>query len=176
MNTVPELKTERLTLRPLVDSDREAIRFLRSNEEINQYIKRQRTNTDEDVTNFITRINNQTKKGEILFWCITKKDTTLTIGTICLWKFSKDFKTAEIGYDLHPKSHGQGIMSEALYCVLDYGFETLHLDTIEAYTHKDNIPSKKLLKNNNFRYHKDKKDEGNLNNSIFSIHKDNFKK
>ena len=67
------------------------------------------------------------------------------IGTISLWKFSEDKKTAEVGYDLNPVFHNKGIMTEALNCVLKYGFTQLQLDKIEAYTHKENQASRKLL-------------------------------
>ena len=59
--------------------------------------------------------------------------------------FSKDQKTAEIGYDLHPQFHKKGIMTEALSCILNYGFKNLELENIEAYTHKENKASKSVV-------------------------------
>ena len=91
------------------------------------------------------------------------------IGSISLWNFSEDKKTGEVGYDLSTKHHNTGVMSEALKCVLNYGFNTLQLDKIEAFTHRDNEPSKKLLIKHNFNLIEHRKDVGNLNNIIFEL-------
>ena len=59
-------------------------------------------------------------------------------------------KIAEVGYDLNPIFQRKGIMSEALNKVINFGFNELGLDNIEAYTHIQNENSKKLLEKNGF--------------------------
>ncbi|EZH74060.1 hypothetical protein ATO12_14390 [Aquimarina atlantica] len=167
----PELQTERLFLRQLKESDDQVILFLRSNEIVNTYVKRPKTNTKEEAINFINKINKGIDQQDWLFWGITIKDNPELIGTICLWNFSEDKKIAEVGYDLHPKFYKQGIMNEALISILDYGFTTLGLDRIEAFTHKNNEASKKLLIRNNFNHIEDRIDNDNPDNVIFSISK-----
>ena len=81
------------------------------------------------------------------------------IGSICLWNFSEDQKTAEIGYDLSPDYQGKGIMHESLCRIIEFGFQNLNLEFIEAFTHYKNEPSKKLLENNGFKLVPGKKDE-----------------
>lgn len=107
-------------------------------------------------------------------WGITILGDTAIIGTICLWNFSEDYKTAEAGYNMNPDFQGKGIMSEALKGVLDYGFNSLNLDKVTAYTHNANEASKKLLKRNGFNLVEGEIDEGNLSNMIFDILKTNF--
>jgi ribosomal-protein-alanine N-acetyltransferase len=58
-------------------------------------------------------------------------------------------------------------MDESLKSVLEFGFKKLDLDIMEAYTHKNNESSKKLLKRNGFTFVKDKKDEYNQHNIIY---------
>ncbi len=77
-------------------------------------------------------------------WGITTKESNILIGSICLWNFSEDKKTAEVGYDLDPEFQGKGIMSEALKAVLNFGFKRRGFDTIEAHTDYRNNPSEKL--------------------------------
>ncbi|WP_074410099.1 MULTISPECIES: GNAT family N-acetyltransferase [Aquimarina] len=168
----PELQTERLFLRQLKESDDQVILFLRSNEIVNTFVKRPKTNTIEEAINFINKINKGIDEQNWLFWGITVKDKPKLIGTICLWNFSENKKTAEVGYDLHPNFYRQGIMNEALVSILDYGFKTLELDTIEAFTHKNNEASKKLLIRNNFNHIEDRIDSDNPDNIIFSISSD----
>lgn len=164
----PKLKTDRLILRQLQEDDKEEIFFLRSDERVMQYIKRTGLKNLEEVSDFMYKINNDLKNNKILYWAISLKNNPKLIGTICLWNFSKNQKIAEIGYDLHPKYHGQGIMNEAMKHVLDFGFNTIGFEVIEAFTHKDNINSIKLLKKNNFILSMNKEDMGNLNNIIFT--------
>ncbi len=171
----PNLETKRLLLRQLENGDSKAIQFLRSDKTVNKFVKRPRTNTINEATAFINKINIGILENDWLFWSITIKEDPELIGTICIWNFSKDRKTAEIGYDLNPKYHRQGVMNEALSTVLNYGFQTLNLTTIEAFTHRNNESSKKLLIKNNFIHIPDRKDKNNLDNIIYAIHRNQHK-
>jgi ribosomal-protein-alanine N-acetyltransferase len=168
----PKLKTERLLLRQLTESDDQVILFLRSDQTVNAHVTRTKTNTIEEAISFINKINKGIDEQNWLLWGITIKNNPKLIGTICLWNFSEDRKTAEVGYDLHPEFYKQGIMNEALKNILNYGFEVLKLDTIEAFTHRDNEASKKLLIRNNFYHIEHRKDSNNEDNIIFSIAKE----
>jgi len=68
-----------------------------------------------------------------------------------------------------PEYQGEGIMNEALVNVLEFGFKSLSLASIDAYTYKDNISSTKLLKKNGFEKNSRLKDDENSNNIIFTI-------
>jgi ribosomal-protein-alanine N-acetyltransferase len=93
----------------------------------------------------------------------------LLIGTICLWNFSADHTIAEIGYELEPAFQGKGLMSEAVQCVIDFGFNSLHLKALEAFTHKDNTSSMHVLLKNNFQLDPNRKDEENEDNRIYIL-------
>jgi ribosomal-protein-alanine N-acetyltransferase len=97
------------------------------------------------------------------------KGKSQLIGSISLWNFSKDGTSAEVGYDLSPNFQNKGIMTEALQKVIEYGKNQLNLFYIEAYTHKENMNSIKLLEHNNFYPVQERKDAGNLNNIIYQI-------
>ena len=146
----PCLSTERLLLRQLQSSDDKAIFALRSNEAVNTYIQRPVSNNIDDARYFITSINEGVNNKEWLYWAMILKDTQQLVGTICLWHFSDDKLTAEIGYELHPSYQGKGLMDEALKGIINYGFNILQLTTIEAYTQPANERSIKLLEKNNF--------------------------
>ncbi len=164
-----KLTTERLLLRRLKATDETALFSLRSNDTINKYIDRPKQTSLEESQQFITRINNGIKENKSMYWAITIKDNPQLIGTICLWHFSDDKKTAEIGYELNPDFQGQGIMNEALKKVIELAFQTIGITTIEAYTHKDNTKSTSLLLKNNFSIDVTRKDEENINNIIFIL-------
>lgn len=146
-----EIETDRLILRPPNLGDTETIFFMRTDITLNQYIKRKPPGTHEEVHAFINDRIQDRKEGKAIYWVIAYKDKPEQyIGAISLWQFSKDRMTAEVGYDLHPDYHGKSVMSEALKAVLQFGKNILNLKRIEAYTHRDNTASIRLLQRNHF--------------------------
>ena len=166
----PILITERLKLRKIVAADVDRIHFLRSNKEINKYIPRE-PQTREKAIAHIQLLTSNLKTDKSISWGITTKISNELIGSICLWNFSEDKKTAEVGYDLDPEFQGKGIMGEALKAVLDFGFNQRGFETIEAYTDYRNIPSKKLLKSHGFIPREGIKNTDNQNNEVYYINR-----
>lgn len=169
INSFPELKTCRLVLRELRETDYERIIYLRSDTEVNRFVERPKTENREDALAFIKRISLEFLSGESIYWVITKKGADDMLGSICLWNFSKDGTSAELGYDLAPAAQGQGFMDEALKKVLEFGFKKTGFEKIEAFTQKDNMPSIKLLIKNNFELHSKRVDPENAFNLIFEL-------
>ena len=91
------------------------------------------------------------------------------VGTICLWNFSDDKKTAETGYELMPSYQGKGIMDEALGEMINYAFGKLKLHAIDAFTHRENKASAKLLEKQGFNLIVERKDEEVPDNIIFQL-------
>ncbi|MEP7373212.1 MAG: GNAT family N-acetyltransferase [Chitinophagaceae bacterium] len=147
----PILTTERLTLRQLVNNDEQEIFILRSDPEINKYLDRQISNTIDDAKNFINKVNANINKSDSLYWAITLSDKKILVGTICLFGFSDENDKCEIGYELLTSFQGQGIMKEAVEKVFDYAFNTIKVKKIEAFLHRYNQSSIKLLEKLSFR-------------------------
>ena len=145
LSTFPTLTTERLTLRQPLESDAQQIFLLRSDAIVNKYLDRQPTRTVEEALHFIRTVNENFKNNEGLYWAITQRGNKKLIGAICLFDFSDELQKCEIGYELLPNYQGQGIMNEALEKIIEFTFQTLELMTINAFTHKDNQSSTKLL-------------------------------
>ena len=147
----PVLTTERLTLRQLVINDDQEIFTLRSDSKINKYLDRQIGNNIDDARNFINRVNKNNNRNDSLYWAITFSDNNRLIGTVCLFSFSVENDNCEIGYELLTNFQGQGIMKEALEKVIDFAFNTIKVQKIEAFFHRDNKSSIKLLEKLSFR-------------------------
>ena len=73
------------------------------------------------------------------------------VGTSCVFSFSDENNKCEIGYELLTNFQGQGIMQEAVKKVIDYAFNTIKVQKIEAFFHRDNQGSIKLLEKCSFR-------------------------
>jgi ribosomal-protein-alanine N-acetyltransferase len=146
----PDLATGRLTLRRMNAEDVKEIFFLRSDERVLKYIAIQKAETHDDALKYIDKIHNGINSNEWIMWAISLKDTSKLVGTICLWNLStKDLK-ADVGYVLHPDFQGMGIMQEAIVKVIDYGFKTMELNSIDADVDPNNSKSIKLLERNGF--------------------------
>lgn len=125
--------------------------FLRSDETVLKFIGKEPAASVEEAKTFIQRVNDAADANESIIWAITLKDDPVTvIGTICYWRLQPENYRAEIGYALHPNHWRKGIMKEAILKVLDYGFETMKLHSVEARTATDNIASGSVLQATGF--------------------------
>lgn len=149
----PVLKTERLILRQLVDSDADEIFALRSNNQVNKYLDRKASNSIDEAKNFIRTIHENIQRNDSIYWAIALNGADRLIGTICLFDFSDDNLKAEIGYELLPDFQRKGIMQEAASKVIEFGTQDIRLKSIVAYTHFENHRSTRLLEKFNFKKH-----------------------
>jgi RimJ/RimL family protein N-acetyltransferase len=82
---------------------------------------------------------------------IIDKETDAIIGACGFHTWYFDHHRAEIGYALNDDSYkGKGIMTEALKAVVDYGFNTMNLNRIEALIGPKNEASLRLVRKLNF--------------------------
>jgi [ribosomal protein S5]-alanine N-acetyltransferase len=149
-NPFPTIITDRLVLRQVKKSDVKEIFFLRSDKKVLEFLDRRPAKSKEEALLFIEKINELGKNNDGITWAITHKPANTLIGTVCYWNMKKEHYRAEIGYALHPDFHGKGIMQEAMTEVINFGFETMKLHSIEANVNPNNLSSIKLLERNNF--------------------------
>ena len=76
-------------------------------------------------------------------FALAKKDTNEVIGEAGI-HFSKDRKTAEMGYWLGESYWGKDYTTEAVRTILDYGFRVHHLEMIYAICKDDNLGSQRV--------------------------------
>jgi ribosomal-protein-alanine N-acetyltransferase len=141
----PILETERLLLRKLCNDDAADVFIMRSDPDVMKHIPRPLAVTLHDAAAVIQMVNEFIEKGEKINWGISAKSTGKVMGMIGYVNMKPEHFRAEIGYSLSKAWHRQGIMGEALACVLKYGFEHMNLHSVEAITDADNIASGRLL-------------------------------
>lgn len=78
-------------------------------------------------------------------WGIALKGNPNLIGTCGFYKWAKEARHAEIGYELDPEYRGKGIMTEALAAAVDYMFTSVELNRVYALTDTGNTASIRLL-------------------------------
>ena len=131
-------------------NDAERIFFFRSDLRVLQYLDKAPAKSIDEATAFIERIKKDQQSNNGILWGITLKDDPTLIGTIGFWRIEKEHYRVEIGYQLHPEEQGKGLMQEAIQEVLQYGFATMKLHSVEANVNPSNAASIKLLEKNGF--------------------------
>ncbi len=139
------LKTKRLLIRPLVESDADSIFSIYSDPETMKYWNTEPWDDSSKSKPFIQKDIEALLSGSYLRLGVESKKEGELIGNCSLFSFHEQCKRAEIGYILGRNFWGQGFMREALTALIDYAFEDLLLHRIEADIDPRNIGSAKIL-------------------------------
>lgn len=84
---------------------------------------------------------------------LIERETGATIGAMGYHAWMVPCNRAEIGYALNNDRHkNKGYASEAMKPILQYGFQQMRLNRVEAFLSPENIPSKKLVEKFGFQY------------------------
>ena len=144
------LETKRLLLRRVSNDDVNEILELRGNPETMKYIPRPLANTKDEALAHIKMINDKIETNEGINWAITIKGNPKLIGVIGHYRIQPENHRCEIGYMILPQYNGQGIVTEAVKVVLEYGFDDLQMHSIEGIIDPNNIASERVLLKNGF--------------------------
>ncbi|MEB2298311.1 GNAT family N-acetyltransferase [Lysinibacillus xylanilyticus] len=155
----PVLKTARLTLRPISLNDLEAMFNYTSSENVARYVTWDPHKSLDETKVFVELVLNGYKQGNHLLWGIEYEQKL--IGTIDFVSVNDQHKCAEIGYVLSEEYWNQGITTEAVKKLIDYGFNELKMVRIQARCFKDNIGSQKVMEKSGMLF------EGILRKSMF---------
>jgi ribosomal-protein-alanine N-acetyltransferase len=158
---LPVIRTGELILRPIEEKDTAAIFKLFSDESVTRYMDIDAFANITEATHIIQFFRENLEKGEAMRWGITLEGRDEVIGTCGYHRISKTHYKAEMGYDLMPVYWGKGIMTTAIQGLLQYGFEEMELNRIEAFVDPANSASSRLLKRLGFEY------EGFLRDAFF---------
>jgi len=147
----PEIDTENLRLRSINQSDAGKLFKILADDEVIKFY-------DDDVFSEISQASDQINAWEHGYknkrgirWGITKKEGGEIIGSCGYYGFHNWHKRASIGYELDRSYWRQGIMTEALSAIVDYGFRKMAINRIDAVIMPENIASVKMLEKIGFQ-------------------------
>lgn len=145
----PELETEHLLLREITPEDADDVYALFGDPEVTRYYDLTTFTQPEEAIQLIDFFADSFDEERSIRWGIVHKEDDRLVGTcgfVALWEHR-----GEIGYDLARPFWSRGIMAEALEAVLEFGFDELELNRIEALMMVDNAASAALLLRLGFR-------------------------
>ncbi|MBS4190810.1 GNAT family N-acetyltransferase [Bacillus sp. FJAT-49705] len=148
----PELETEKVILRKLQMSDAPRMFSYFSKDEVTKFYDLDTFTSEIQAADLIERLLNRYHERKQIRWAIVLKETGLFIGTCGFHAIEEEHWKAEIGYELHPDHWGQGTMTEVIGAVIQYGFNEMKLNRIEAFYDPQNISSGRVLEKNGFVY------------------------
>jgi ribosomal-protein-alanine N-acetyltransferase len=131
-NSFPTIQTERLLLKQIEMADAEAIYKMRSNKRVNEFIGRPEMENLESAIELVNRVQDAYKKETSLAWSGILRGEGQCIGTCGFNHFDFPNHHAEIGGELDVNYWGKNIAIEAVEGIIQYGFESLQLHSIEA--------------------------------------------
>lgn len=144
------LSTPRLHLNGLTPEDMDRIFTTMNKAEIMQLLGHK---TEEE---FEKEADKQ-KKGyaaynrTFILFLLEDKASGKIVGRAGLHNWNKEHFRAELGYVMHDESfRKQGLMSEAVAAIIDYGFRELKLNRIEALVGPHNTASLRIVEKNGF--------------------------
>jgi ribosomal-protein-alanine N-acetyltransferase len=148
----PCLETERLVLRALRMEDADFIFQEWGDPLVTYYMwDEDPLQTREQAEEMLQPLRDPEQMPGFKWWGIESKAEGKLIGTCGYCKWDRQHRHAEIGYDLWPDYWGQGLMPEALWALLRYGFQEMELNRVEATTHTENRRSQRVLEKLGFQ-------------------------
>jgi [ribosomal protein S5]-alanine N-acetyltransferase len=142
----PLIETERLRLRPVLETDAKEIFATFSDREALQYYGMEPLKTEDEALELIYAFEKGFTSGSAIRWGIIRKEEDNLIGTCGFHNWSKSDRRTELGYELNRNYWHNGYMHEALSAVLHYGFYGMEFNRIAAVIRPENTSSQALVK------------------------------
>jgi ribosomal-protein-alanine N-acetyltransferase len=143
---IPTLYTERLSLRAMHPIDAEDMFDYARRPEVTEYLLWSEHKNLRFTKDYLNYIQTRYKLGDFYDWAIIDRESRRMIGTCGFTKIDAANDSAEIGYVLNPDFHRRGLGSEAVRRVIEFGFEELSLNRIEARFMQGNEASFALMR------------------------------
>ncbi len=147
----PEIETERLSLVRVNNTHLEALFEMLSDPKVAEFDYFYPIDCIDKGLDFIKRFDNELKNRQEITWGICLKETGKLIGTCGLGNFDMPARRAELGYALNRSEWNKGYATEALKGVLDYAFNQMCINRVEAMVTPGNNSSLRVLEKLNFQ-------------------------
>jgi RimJ/RimL family protein N-acetyltransferase len=141
----PTLHTDRLRLRPFASADADALFALHSSAHVLRYWDAPPWNERSRADRFIAVCRRLAEEGIGARLAIDRVRDGAFIGWCGLARWNPEYRSASMGYCLDDAAWGQGYATEAARAVLQWAFDTLDLNRVQAETDTRNAASARVL-------------------------------
>jgi RimJ/RimL family protein N-acetyltransferase len=141
----PTLHTARLRLRPFNDTDADALFALHSSAYVLRYWDAPPWSERVRAEQFITTCRQMAEEGTGARLAVARVTDGTFIGWCSLTRWNPNYCSASMGYCLDDAAWGHGYATEAAYALLQWAFDTLDLNRVQAETDTRNAASARVL-------------------------------
>jgi [ribosomal protein S5]-alanine N-acetyltransferase len=141
----PTLRTSRLRLRPVTAADADALFALHSSALVLRFWDSPPWNDRDRADRFIAASQQIADEGTGARVAIDRAADSAFIGWCAVTQWNPDYRSASLGYCLADAVWGHGYATEAARALLQWAFDTLDLNRVQAETDTRNLASARVL-------------------------------
>ncbi|ALC85190.1 GNAT family acetyltransferase [Bacillus sp. FJAT-22090] len=149
---INELQTQRLHLRKMEVSDSHSLFKIWSDPDVTKFMNISSFTHEVQAKEMIEKLEELAQASKAIRYSMIEQESNEIIGTCGFNSIDFENAKAEIGYDIAKAYWGMGYATEGIFALLNYSFETLELNRIEAKVEPANVNSIKVLKKLNFTF------------------------
>lgn len=146
----PTLHTARLRLRPFTGEDAGALFALHTSVSVLRYWDAPPWSARERAERFIAASRQMAEQGSGARLAVERAVDGAFIGWCALNRWNPDYRSASLGYCFDDAAWGRGYATEAASALLQWAFDTLELNRVQAETDTRNAASARVLEKLNF--------------------------
>lgn len=166
----PTLRTARLRLRPFAEADADALFTLHSSAHVLRYWDSPPWSDPSRAERFISACRQIEDDGTGARLAIDREADGAFIGWSSLTGWNRDFRSARLTYCLDDAAWGHGYATEAARALLDWAFDTLDLNRVQAETDTRNLASARVLEKLGFLYEGTLREDCIVNGEVSDSH------
>lgn len=146
----PFINEEGLILRKIGISDLDNLYEIYSNENLFKYRPGNSKKNIDTVKNMISHFERDFSKKKIIFLGICLEASKELVGVAEIFEFDEHVNSVSIGYTLNENYFGKGIAGKTVSILIDYLFNAIDVNRIQAEVMPINVKSQNVLKRNGF--------------------------
>ena len=141
----PTLQTARLRLRPFADADEDGLFALHSNAHVLRSWDSPPWTDRARAELFIDKSRQLSEEGSGARVAMERASDGAFLGWCGLTKWNPDYRSASLGYCLDDAAWGHGYATEGSRALLQWGFDILDLNRVQAEADTRNVASARVL-------------------------------
>jgi ribosomal-protein-alanine N-acetyltransferase len=141
----PTLRTDRLRLRPVTAADADDLFMLHSDGHVLRYWDGPPWSDRARADRFVAASRQMAEEGSGARLILDRACDGAFLGWCSLTRWNPDYRSAAMGYCLGVEAWGHGYATEAASALLEWAFDTLDLNRVQAETDTRNLASARVL-------------------------------
>jgi RimJ/RimL family protein N-acetyltransferase len=146
----PTIRTARLLLRPFTAADANALFAMHTSASVMRYWDAPAWSEPSRAEQFIATCVRISEEGSGTRLAIDAASDMSFIGWCSVTRWNPDFRSASMGYCLDDAAWGNGFATEAGHALLEWAFDTLDLNRVQAEVDTRNAASVRVLEKLDF--------------------------